>query len=110
MMNISYQSAGLTAVLGYLVVFLGLILLMLMVLVLGRIMIWKRVKRRPAEPAAQIGRPAADAARPATTCSAGEVELFGTNPREAAIVMAIVANRLGKPLEELRFKSIKEVK
>jgi len=30
--------------------------------------------------------------------------------REAAMVMAVVAHQLGKPLNQLRFKSIREVK
>ena len=33
-----------------------------------------------------------------------------TDPRDAAMIMAIVADSLGKPLNELRFISIKEVK
>ena len=45
--------------------------------------------------------------RPGT---AGEVKLFDVADKEAAMLMAIVANKLGKPLNELRFKSIKEVK
>ena len=40
----------------------------------------------------------------------GELKLYDTDPRDAAMVMAIVADTLGKPLNELRFKSIKEVK
>ena len=42
--------------------------------------------------------------------SAGEVKLHDVPDRTAAMLMAIVANKLGKPLNELRFKSIKEVK
>jgi len=42
--------------------------------------------------------------------SAGELKLYDTDPRDAAMIMAIVANKLQKPLNELRFKSIKEVK
>ena len=40
----------------------------------------------------------------------GEVKLYDTDPRDAAMIMAIVANKLNKPLNELRFVSIKEVK
>ena len=47
------------------------------------------------------------AAAPGT---AGELKLYDTDPRDAAMVMAIVADKLGKPLNELRFKSIREVK
>ena len=36
--------------------------------------------------------------------------LYDTPDRDAAMIMAIVADQMGKPLNELRFKSIKEVK
>ena len=58
-------------------------------------------------PAAAPAAPAAPAAAPGT---AGELKLYDTDPRDAAMVMAIVADKLGKPLNELRFKSIREVK
>ena len=42
--------------------------------------------------------------------TAGEFKLYNTDPRDAAMVMAIVADSLGKPINELRFISIREVK
>ena len=42
--------------------------------------------------------------------TAGDLKLYDTDPKDAAMIMAIVADSLGKPLNELRFKSIKEVK
>ena len=42
--------------------------------------------------------------------SAGEVKLYNVPDKEAAMIMAIVANKMQRPLNELRFKSIKEVK
>ena len=42
--------------------------------------------------------------------SAGKLKLYSTPPKTAAMLMAIVANKMGKPLNELRFISIKEVK
>ena len=42
--------------------------------------------------------------------SAGPVKLYDVPPKTAAMIMAIVANQMGKPLNELRFISIKEVK
>ena len=36
--------------------------------------------------------------------------LYDTDPRDAAMIMAIVADELGKPINKLRFKSIREVK
>ena len=42
--------------------------------------------------------------------AAGELKLYDTDPKDAAMIMAIVADSLGKPLNELRFLSIKEIK
>ena len=41
--------------------------------------------------------------------SAGGVKLHDVDPKTAAMLMAIVADKTGKPLNELRFISIKEV-
>ena len=41
--------------------------------------------------------------------SAGELKLHNVEPKTAAMLMAIVADKMGKPLNELRFVSIKEV-
>ena len=101
----------LDAVLGYLVVFIGLFLLMCVVVIVGKVMTAKK-----AAPAADISAPApAAATAPAAPKklapgSAGDVKIYDTDPRDAAMIMAIVADKLGKPLNELRFRSIKEVK
>ena len=42
--------------------------------------------------------------------TAGKLKLYDVNPKTAAMIMAIVADKMGKPLNELRFISIKEVK
>ena len=42
--------------------------------------------------------------------TAGQLKLHDVNPKTAAMIMAIVADKMGKPLNELRFISIKEVK
>ena len=60
----------------------------------------------PAAPAAPAPAPEA----PAAPGSAGELKLYDTDPKDAAMIMAIVADSLGKPINELRFISIKEVK
>ncbi len=46
---------------------------------------------------------------PAAPGTAGSLKLYNVEPKTAAMVMAIVANKLEKPLNELRFISIKEV-
>ena len=108
LINISLGDAGVTALLGYMVVFLGLVLLMCVVMIMGRIMVGKANKAKTAAPAAAPAAPA-PTAEPAPG-SAGELKLYDTDPRDAAMVMAIVADTLGKPINELRFISIKEVK
>lgn len=42
--------------------------------------------------------------------SAGRIKLYDVEPKTAAMIMAIVADKMDKPLNELRFISIKEVK
>ena len=110
LVNISIPNAFGYALLGYLVVFFGLVLLMCVIFIMGKIM----HKEKPAAvPAAAA--PAAAAPAPASTAdpapgTAGDFKLYNTDPRDAAMVMAIVADTLGKPLNELRFISIREVK
>ena len=41
--------------------------------------------------------------------TAGQIKLHNVDPKTAALLMAIVANKTGKPLNQLRFISIKEV-
>ncbi len=105
LINISVGDAAMTALLGYAVVFIGIIMLMILVMFVGDLM-FKSAKRKAAK-APAAAAPAAPAAAPGT---AGELKLYDTDPRDAAMVMAIVADKLGKPLNGLRFKSIREVK
>ena len=110
LINISIPNAGVIALLGYLVVFLGLVMLMVVVMVMGKIMVAQAAKAKTAAPAA-AAEPAAPAPEaPAAPGSAGELKLYDTDPKDAAMIMAIVADTLGKPINELRFISIKEVK
>ena len=110
MENISIGTAGLVALLGYIVVFIGLIALMWVIQIEGKIMVSK--KKAEAAPAAAAAAPA-EAPKPKAAPapgSAGECKLYNVDDRTAAMLMAIVANKMGRPLNELRFKSIKEVK
>ncbi len=107
--NISAADATLVAVLGYGVVFLGLIALMAVVIVIGKIFMAKdKKKAAKVEVVPEVTAPAAPA--PVAPGSAGSLKLHDVEPKTAAMLMAIVADKLGKPLNELRFTSIKEVK
>ena len=117
--DIGFVDAAVVALLGYAVVFFGLVLLMCVVIIMGKIFIAKEKKVAahsdaakaaiaavPEAPAADA--PAADA--PAAPGTAGKLKLYDVEPKTAAMLMAIVADKMGKPLNELRFISIKEVK
>lgn len=109
LINISFADASLAALLGYIVVFFGLVMLMVVVMIMGKIMVSRAGKAKAAEPVPAAAPAAAQEAKPAPG-TAGELKLYDTDPADAAMVMAIVADTLGKPLNELRFISIKEVK
>ena len=115
--NIGIGDAGIVALLGYGVVFGGLIALMIVVMILGKA--FSRKKKEKAEKVAPAPAPApvvveAAPVQPVNTNlapgSAGQLKLYDTPPKTAAMLMAIVADKMGKPLNELRFISIKEVK
>ena len=104
MPDITLGQAGLYAVLGYGTVFFGLILLMIVTIIIGKFFIAAAKKKAPAAPAPVIVAPAAPAPG-----AAGTLKLYNVDPKTAAMVMAIVADKLQKPINELRFISIKEV-
>ena len=66
--------------------------------------------KKAAAPQAEPAVAAPQAPVPTAPGSAGQLKLHDVEPKTAAMLMAIVADRLGKPLNELRFISIKEVK
>ena len=119
-MKLPVGEALMDALVGYLVVFIGLILLMVVIIIVGKVMTGKAEKAEAARKASQPAVPAAPAPAAAVPVpaakkklapgSAGEVKIYDTDPRDAAMIMAIVADELKKPLNELRFISIKEVK
>ena len=117
--NIGIVDAAIVAVLGYAVVFFGLILLMGVVIAMGKFFMAKDKKAAEAASAAKsaisasapvAAAPAAPAESPAAPGSAGQLKLYDVSPKTAAMLMAIVADKMGKPLNVLRFMSIKEVK
>ena len=115
---------AITALLGYAVVFFGIILLMVVIAIFGKVMYSKKAKA-PAVSAAPAPAPAAapapaPAAAPAPAPVAPNADLgmkdghrvcdlYNVDDRTAAMLMAIVADEAGIPLNELRFISIKEL-
>ena len=96
---------------GYAVVFGGLIALMAVVIIVGKIFAAKKSAQKEETAAAPAAPVVAEEAEPAVAPgTAGELKLHDVPPKTAAMLMAIVADEMGKPLNELRFISIKEVK
>ena len=104
--TLSLGDAAITAVLGYAVVFFGIILLMIVVTIMGSAFIAKDKKAAAKAAPAEAPAEAPKATAPGT---AGDIKLYNVEPKTAAMLMAIVADKMGKPLNELRFISIKEV-
>lgn len=118
--------ALLLAVIGIAIVFIVLIALMLVITLVGKIldgsekakqkhpewgqkvadikaklMFWKK----PQDADAEASEPAGEAA----VGSCGELKLINTTERDAAMIMAIVANEMGEDLNKLHFKCIKQI-
>ena len=96
------------SILGFAIVFAALIILWGIIAIMAKVLGAVTAKKPEAAPAA-AATTAAPSAPPAPG-SAGEVKLFDVPDKQAAMLMAIVADKMQKPLNELRFKSIKEVK
>ena len=111
---IGIGEAGVYALLGYGMVFFGLILLMIVVMIMGKFFTKGEKKTEkaaaPAAAAAPVAAPAAPVEAPVAPGTAGQLKTYDVPPKTCAMLMAIVADKMGKPLNELRFISIKEVK
>ena len=96
------------SIMGICVVFFALILLMGIIKIMT-IEPKKAPEAATADTSAAAPEPAT-ASKPLAPGTAGDLKLYDTDPRDAAMIMAIVADELKKPLNELRFISIREVK
>ena len=115
--EISIGEAAATAVFGYCVVFFGLIILMCVLYGTGAYFKSKDEKANAAKKAAAAAEapaktaPAAPAPeKPKAPGSAGHIKHHDVPDKDAAMIMAIVADKMQKPINELHFISIKEVK
>lgn len=111
----TFSEALLYSLLGISVVFFALVLLMCIIKIMTAV--GDRAQKKNAPVPAGIAAPDLDApvvplklTGPLAPGSAGELKLYDTDPRTAAMLMAIVADELQAPLNELRFFSIREIK
>ena len=107
----SFGDAVLYSVTGLMVVFFALILIMLIIKIM--LAVGDRKKPVPA-PAAAAETPPVPVSREIPPSSEGrytrELKLYDTDPRDAAMIMAIVADTTQIPLNQLQFISIREIK
>lgn len=115
--KISIGEALIFALIGFAIVFAVLLILNIFIRILSAVVrgIENGTKKTEAAPAAPAATPVADS-KPAIPAgmkvadgSLGDVKLYDVDDATAAMIMAIVADQLDAPLNELRFKSIKEV-
>ena len=109
--NIGLIDGLVVALGGYGMIFVGLIALLAVVVLIGKLFSGKKAaKKAETSDAAPVQAAEVSAAPAVAPGTAGQLKLHDVNPKTAAMLMAIVADKLGKPLNELRFISIKEVK
>lgn len=92
--------------------YVALAMVLVLAVIVAIMAIRKRFCTKAAQPetvAAPAPVPVKEPEKPAAPGSAGQIKLHNVPPKTAAMLMAIVANKLDKPLNELRFISIKEV-
>ena len=106
--------AGILALIGYAIVFLGIALLLVVVVLVSKFFTRKvrirKEKKTKVVASAEAAAAAVVSEPQVAPGTAGQLKLHDVPPKTAAMLMAIVADKLGKPLNELRFISIKEVK
>ncbi|MBR5514281.1 MAG: OadG family protein [Ruminococcus sp.] len=111
--KMSAGDAAIVALVGYGVVFLGIVMLMVILYISGSFFKKRDAKLAASKTAETKSTPAVAPAAakeiPAAPGSAGNIKLNGIADRDAALIMAITAEKLQTPLNELRFISIKEV-
>ena len=91
--------------------YVALAMVLVLALIVAIMAIRKRffTKAEESEPVLAAPTPENEPEKPAAPGSAGQIKLHNVPPKTAAMLMAIVADKMGKPINELRFISIKEV-
>ncbi|MBR0405519.1 MAG: OadG family protein [Eggerthellaceae bacterium] len=99
------------SLLGVCVVFFALILLIVIILILTKLQLSDEPDKPKDAVSSAVVKASADdePVKPLAPGSAGDLKLYNTDPRDAAMIMAIVADELQKPINELRFLSIREI-
>ncbi len=84
--------------------YVALAMVVILVLMVAAAALRKRFKKKTSKI-----REAPPPIQPQAPGSAGQLKLYNVEPKTAAMIMAIIAHGMGRPLNELRFISIREV-
>jgi Na+-transporting methylmalonyl-CoA/oxaloacetate decarboxylase gamma subunit len=106
--SLSVPGAFSLSALGFAIVFFVLVVLMFVIKILRGLLAQLDASRAPAAAAAAVPVPAPAANMVPAKGSLGEIKLHGVDDKTAAMIMAIVADDMKAPLNELRFLSIRE--
>ncbi|MCC8179476.1 MAG: OadG family protein [Planctomycetes bacterium] len=115
--SLTAGQAFLVSILGFAIVFFVLVILMLVIGILRSVVNSMEASKSAADAAASpLPAAAAAPAKPAgpppgmvpAKGSLGEIKLHNVDDNTAALIMAIVADGMQAPLNELRFISIRE--
>lgn len=106
-LKMSFGEALLTAVVGILTVLVILAVIDVLIMIVSKIVrvIEKSFSSKEAVPEEKL--PDASASVINANESQGQLELVGVDEPTAAVIMAVVSDKSGIPLERLSFKSIK---
>lgn len=91
---------------------IGIVTVMIILTVIALLIILvskciRAIEAKAVKPIDEVTIPSPAAAVRAEKISQGQVELIDTDEKTAAVIMAVVSNKTGIPLERLSFKSIK---
>lgn len=110
--SMTMSEAFMMSVLGFSIVFFVLVVLMIVIGLIRKAA--ESIDSKPATasaaPAPAVSAPAAKSNMIPAKGSLGEIKLYDVDDRTAALIMAIVADEMKAPLNELRFGSIREKK
>ena len=91
--------------------YVALAMVLILAVIVAVMALRKRFGTKPvAQETVIVAEPEPQAPAATAPGAAGQVKLHDVPPKTAAMLMAITADKIGKPLNELRFISIKEVK
>ena len=110
MLILSSAPRGVALAVGFAAIAVVIALVVAIAVVLVKFLGKKKARNEEAiQPEEEVAEVPA-ATQPVAPGSAGSIKLHDVEPKTAAMLMAIVADKMGKPINELRFISIKEIK